>query len=823
MKYNLERTTLMERACEESCAMREKIHLNGNWTFYPDIEEYQEVAGKLKHMRGERVDLPHTVKMLPFNNFNEKDYQFKSLYRKEVFIDEKYRDKALFLVFEGVANMSVVYVNGKKSFHSESVFLPFSKEISDEVRFGEANIIEVMVDSREHEWIPPFGHVVDFLTYGGIYREVSLEIHDRYFMQNIFAFAENVLEEEKSLTVQTILSAERGGSIIYKLFEGGNHNPVGEALFSSIRNVDDKRMRNTLSVKGVSLWDIEDPRLYTLEMTLVDRDGLAVDRKTEIIGFREATFREDGFYLNGRKIKLRGLNRHQSYPYVGYAMPRSMQILDAEILKKDLGVNIVRTSHYPQSSHFLDHCDRIGLLVFEEIPGWQHIGDEHFKENCKDNLKKMIKRDRNHPSIIIWGVRINESKDDTLFYKEMNKIAHIYDESRPTGGVRNFAKSELLEDVYTYNDFVHRGDNEGLSSPNDILPSKAPYLVTEHNGHMYPVKSADPEDRRTEHALRHARVLEDMEKNTKISGAIGWSMADYNTHVDFGSGDRVCYHGVLDMFRQKKTAAYVYASQKDEPILHVSSSMNIGDHAGGNLGKVYAFTSCDYVDLYKNGRFIRRFEKDQKSRLKHPPILMDDFIGNLLVEEEDFSARDAERVKKIIRKAAIYGMNLPLTSKMTMGRILLKYRMNMDDAVELFGKYYAGWGQDQLTYTFKGYKDGKEVASVTKGPGASMHLRVTPSTQVLHVEETYDVAMVSVSARNNHEEILDYSSEVIELEAVGNVEILGPSRFPLRGGQGAFYVRSGRGKGNGSVKIRTDNMGEKEITFTVTEENLTRL
>lgn len=202
---------------------------------------------------------------------------------------------------------------------------------------------------------------------------------------------------------------------------------------------------------------------------------------------------------------------------------------------------------------------------------------------------------------------------------------------------------------------------------------------------------------------------------------------------------------------------------------------------------------------------------------------MDDFIGNLLVEEEAFSARDAEKVKKIIRQAAVYGMNLPMTSKMTMGRILLKYRMNMEDAVALFGKYYAGWGQDQLTYTFKGYKDGKEVASVTKGPGTSMHLKVTPSKEALHVEETYDVAMVSVSAQNNHEDILVYSSEVIELEAIGNVEILGPLRFPLRGGQGAFYVRSGRGKGNGSVKIRTDNMGEKGITFTVTEENLTRL
>src|SRR5690606_16370359 len=131
------------------------------------------------------------------------------------------------------------------------------------------------------------------------------------------------------------------------------------------------------------------------------------------------------------------------------------------------------------------------------------------------------------------------------FYTEMNKIAHIYDESRPTGGVRNFAGSEFLEDVYTYNDFIHKGDNEALSGLNHILSKKAPYLVTEFNGHMYPTKSTDPEKRRTEHALRHARVLGHMMKDKKISGAIGWCMADYNTHGDFGSGDRICYHGVL--------------------------------------------------------------------------------------------------------------------------------------------------------------------------------------------------------------------------------------------------------------------------------------
>lgn len=131
-----------------------------------------------------------------------------------------------------------------------------------------------------------------------------------------------------------------------------------------------------------------------------------MDQVTVRFGFREAEFQPDGFYLNGRKIKLLGLNRHQSYPYVGYAMPKRAQRRDADVLKEELGLNMVRTSHYPQSRHFLDRCDEIGLLVFEEIPGWQHIGGEAWKEQAVRDVEDMIVRDRNHPSIVIWGYEL---------------------------------------------------------------------------------------------------------------------------------------------------------------------------------------------------------------------------------------------------------------------------------------------------------------------------------------------------------------------------------------------------------------------------------
>src|SRR5690606_26828530 len=182
------------------------------------------------------------------------------------------------------------------------------------------------------------------------------------------------------------------------------------------------------------------PVLYTLELVLETPHGM--HRTKTRFGFRTAQFTAEGFFLNGRHLKLRGLNRHQSFPYEGYALGRSAQERDAEILKRDLKLNIVRTSHYPQSRYFLDRCDELGLLVFEEIPGWQHIGGEAWKQEAIENVRRMITRDWNHPAIVIWGVRINESGDDHEFYRRTNALARELDPTRATGGVRFITDSE---------------------------------------------------------------------------------------------------------------------------------------------------------------------------------------------------------------------------------------------------------------------------------------------------------------------------------------------------------------------------------------------
>lgn len=271
-------------------------------------------------------------------------------------------------------------------------------------------------------------------------------------------------------------------------------------------------------MENIALWSIENPVLYEIKTQLLDR-GEVLDEKTTVFGFRKAEFRKDGFYLNGKKVKIRGLNRHQSYPYVGYAMPKSMQYMDADILKKELSVNAVRTSHYPQSHYFLERCDELGLLVFTEMPGWQYIGDEEWKKQAIENVKDMVLQYRNHPSIILWGVRINESKDEDTFYERTNKAAAQLDPFRQRGGVRAHKKSSFLEDVYTYNDFSHDGRTKGCEPKRKVTRDCArAYLISEYNGHMYPAKSFDWEEHRVEHAIRHANVLNAVAGETDIAG-----------------------------------------------------------------------------------------------------------------------------------------------------------------------------------------------------------------------------------------------------------------------------------------------------------------
>lgn len=811
--------------------MGTRYYVNDDWKF---SEEYTQEMTKMAYDDSsmEKVRIPHTCKELPYQYFDESEYQMVSGYRRKIVIPKEWMGKTLLLTFEAVAHVCEVFVNEVSVGKHHCGYTAFTIDITENVCYGEENLIVVKADSRESLNVPPFGNVIDYMTYGGIYRDVYLEVKEKCYIKDIFLHADILSEDESELHSQIMLSTQEKNLKIcqeIRLYVTESYTAHKEgakckkAVFElpDVSNVCKYHLKR--QIKDIVLWDIDAPALYEIKTQLQQND-VVIDENKTIFGFRKASFQEDGFYLNDRKVRIRGLNRHQSYPYVGYAMPASMQKQDADILKKELGVNAVRTSHYPQSQDFIQRCNELGLLVFTELPGWQHIGDEAWKEQAVENVKEMVLQYRNHPSIILWGVRINESADDDEFYSRTNKAAKDLDPYRPTGGVRRHKKSSLLEDVYTYNDFVHSGKNKGCEPKKNVTSEEEkPYLVTEYNGHMYPTKAFDWEEHRTEHALRHARVLDAVAGQQDIAGSFGWCMADYNTHKDFGSGDRICYHGVLDMFRNHKLAAAVYASQQEEnPYLSISSSLDIGEHPASSRGKNWIFTNADSVRMYKNERFIKEYRKENSfcKNISHGPILIDDFIGDSVEKEERFDVKTAKELTEALNSFALYGMDhLPPKTVACAAKMMLLHGMDMPEMEAVYTKHVGNWGGSSTAYRFEAIKAGEVVATVVKEPMTKIHLLAKADHTHLEEKKSYDVAAVRIQMLDENDNLLNFCNEPLSLSVEGPIALIGDSLISLKGGMAGTYVKTVGKPGMAFLTIHSPQAKDVRIEFEVTVDN----
>ncbi|MNI29294.1 Beta-galactosidase [compost metagenome] len=501
--------------------------------------------------------------------------------------------------------------------------------------------------------------------------------------------------------------------------------------------------------------DLQQKGVHPNEAQYPSSDDEAVDQLLVRVGIRSAEFHSDGkFYLNGKPLKLRGLNRHQMYPYLGGAMCDRGQRKDADMLKVDLGLHFVRSSHYPADPSFLDRCDEIGLLVFEELPGWQFIGDDAWKTISLQHVEEMIVRDRNHPSIFLWGVRINESQDDHEFYKTNNEHARSLDPSRATGGVRAFRSSEFLEDVFTYNDFTRNREGEVL------LPNHVPYLITEYMGHMYPTKAYDSVERQIKHALGHAAIQNGQYGVPQIAGAAGWCAFDYNTHQDFGSGDRICYHGVCDIFRLPKFAAHFYRSQQ-EP--HISPVVFIARYLVPSFNEdfkdaVPVFTNCEEADLYVNGTKVATERPDYMHypNLPHPPVV---FTGCSWWE---------------------WGASL-VSSLKVVGKI-----------------------------------GGIAVAEHEISPfGLPSRLSLTSDVEEL-IADGADCTRVVVELKDSHNQTLHLAHHPVDFRLEGEGRLIGENPFSLEAGRGAVYVQASRVPGTIRLVASVKGVGEAVIQVQTT-------
>ena len=790
-----------------------RISLNNDWKFNVEYKEGMEQPDFVD-AEFETVRIPHTVVETPYNYFDESIYQKIAIYRKLLQIPTDILGKKIYVEFGAVGHKADVYVNGILCDTHYSGYTAFKVDITPYVVPGKENLLAVVCDSRENLNIPPFGKVIDYMTYGGMYREVYLNIVNADHIEDVF-----VMTDVNPEVLRAEITFDFAGEIPENCIAQAELLDMdNNVIFDLKAKVIKPVVHLNRCLTAVEQWNLDNPVLYKFRVTLYKETDI-IDEKTIRFGFRTAEFRKDGFYLNGNKVKLFGMNRHQSYPYVGYAMPKGPQQEDALILKNELCLNAVRTSHYTQSQHFIDKCDEIGLLVFTELPGWQYVGNDQWKSIACESVAEMVKQYRNHPSIILWGVRINESGDDDEFYTKTNEIAHSLDPSRATGGVRCFKKSSLLEDVYTYNDFGHVGTNPGVIPKKEATSDEEKgYLISEYGGHMYPTKVFDDEEHRMEHAKRHARVINDCLAEKDIAGSFAWCMFDYNTHQDFGGGDRICYHGVMDMFRNPKPAAYVYASQgEEEDVLFVTSSVEIGDHPSCTVGDFYVFTNADSVRLYKNEQMIMEYSPINSPfpYMKHPPILINDRVGNLLIVNEGLSEEDSDAVKGVLFDILENGSfdNLPMVTAMKLKRVMGKTGLTRKELGRLYDKYVGNWGDLATTYRFEAVKNGQVVNVVKKQPMKKALFTVKADRTKLVDGDTYDVSCVRCEAVDDNSNRLYYLNAPVEFETEGNIEVIGPKIGCFIGGATGTYIKT---TGKGEAKLTIKALGQSiSVNYTV--------
>jgi beta-galactosidase len=591
------------------------------------------------------VTLPHTVVPLSWRDWDPSGWERVWVYRKH--FDAPGADgMRTFLDFAAAMTRATVTLNGTRVADHLGGYLPFSAEITAPLRPA-GNTLAVTLDSRFNLNVPPdrpapyTSTSVDFWQPGGIYRDVRLRTVPQVFLADVFAKPVNVLDPvARHVVVAATVDAAvvpTGTVRVAVALLDGTRPIASDQVPVAITGAGLVTVTATLSGLGdVALWDTDSPRLYQVVAALLV-DGSPLDEHRVRIGFREASFTRDGFYLNGRRIKLFGVNRHQFFPFAGAAMPARVQARDAGIIRHELNCVMVRCSHYPQSEAFYDACDEMGLMAWEEAPGWGYLGDEDWRALAYRDVGDMIVRDRNHPSIVIWGARLNETPNDTAFYASTNELAHSLDDSRPTVGAmaglhrtRDYQQDVFGEDDYSSVTGPGRTKRPRLQPPVNRLG--IPYLVSEAvgtlSGPAIYYRRTDTQAVQQGQAAAHGLVHHIAASDDRYCGLLAWSGFDYPS----GSGNQyrgVKYTGVVDLFRVAKPGAAIYAAQADPrrtPVIAPAFYWDFGPASPvSGLPAAMICSNLDRLEVYVEGEHFATVapERGDYGNLRYPPSFVD--------------------------------------------------------------------------------------------------------------------------------------------------------------------------------------------------------
>jgi len=625
-------------------------NFNKGWQFVKDIDTTKSITslsaatpGTIKWVD---VSLPHTAHIEPVNKVVEQ-WQGTCYYRKSFIIPAADKGKHIAIQFDGAMHEADVFLNGKHIYKHLGGFLPFYIDISNSAKIGSANIILIKLNNQDSKVIPPAKPMkdLDFNYYGGIYRNVYLIVKDKLHISN--AVQANRVAGGGILLHDEDVSDAAARIVVKTDIDNDNHLPQKANV--KITLLDDRGVsvasvispnltinansfgaaEQSLTVTDPKLWSPANPYLYHLKVQVL-HNGQVVDEQTVRTGIKTIRFAADGFYLNNKKFVIRGTNRHQEYPYIGYALSDNAQYRDAYKIKS-AGFNFVRCSHYPPSPAYLDACDELGIMVMDATPGWQYFGNAEFQANSYQNIREMVRRDRNHASVVLWEASLNETDMSKAYMDSASRIVHY---ELPFKGVFSTGWEDYAYDVFN-------PARQHLKAPDywKKYSKDKPLLLAEYGDWEYYAQNAgfnqteyknltkeekssrqvrgDGQERLLQQALNFQEAHND-NLNGRIVGDVNWLMFDYKR----GYATDLETSGIMDIFRVPKFSYYFYQSQLDaaqsKPMAFIASYWN---DAEDKTVKVYS--NCDEVELKLNGNVIARQKPDtgkMDNNLNHPPF-----------------------------------------------------------------------------------------------------------------------------------------------------------------------------------------------------------
>lgn len=549
-------------------------------------------------------------------------------YRKHFTVPENVSGKRAYLHFDGIYRNSTIYLNEYYVASQKSGYTSFCVDITDFVNFGLENVLAIRVDAtgREGWWYEG----------GGIYRHVWLEYKEQLHIANdgVYVYSD-ISDDMKSATahIETELKnyflCDKTVTVKTTVLEGDTKVSSQSIEDIKVKAWDSEICRQTVELCDIQLWDIDNPHLYNLK-TEIYLDGNLIDEQTTPFGIRSCRFDADkGFFLNGRHIKIQGMCCHHDHAGVGIGAPDSVQEYRIARLK-EFGTNAYRSAHYPPTRELLDICDRVGMLVLDETRRMSSAADD------LNALGAMVKRDRNHPSVFLWGIGNEEifaqhRKEMERATVTMKMTVQKFDKTRPItsavvcwDGKDRFDTAEKYFDVTSHLDVM--GFNYCKTAWDDYhnrVPAK-PIIITEEatsgmtrgcyatdesKGHYYIFDTDNGV--KCICGKKAVRAPENFgEYNWKyiverdyLAGAFLWTGFDYR-----GEPTPLTYpavysnFGILDYCGFKKDTFYYYKSAwTEEPTLHIFPHWNLPDMEGKPV-KVMCYSNLDEVELFVNGK-----------------------------------------------------------------------------------------------------------------------------------------------------------------------------------------------------------------------------